>query len=92
MFVAGQGGQCLVLLGHDRRLDRKVAIKIPRPDRQIDNSLWKEFLHEARSVAKIQHEVVISVLDVDRTEEGLPYVVMEYVDGNDLHSYWMKCN
>ncbi len=85
-----EGGQCLILLGRDPRLDRVVAIKIPRTDRQVDNTLWQEFLHEARSVAKIRHESVISVIDVDRTEDGLPFVVMEYIDGSDLHTYWMK--
>ena len=86
----GTGGHCSVLLGHDPRLNRAVAIKTPRTDRKIDDAAWKELLHEARSVAQLRHESIISVIDVDRLEDGTPYVVMEFVDGTDLQTLWLK--
>lgn len=84
----GRGGLCQVLLGHDPRLDRDVAIKVPRTNRKISDSVWREFLHEARSAAKLRHESIISMIDVDRTADGTPFVVMEYVDGINLYRYW----
>ncbi len=87
--LIGHGGLCFVLKGFDSRLERPVAIKIPRLDRRIDESVWRELLHEARSVAKLRHESIISVIDVEQEEDGTPYVVMEFVDGTNLHNYWM---
>jgi serine/threonine protein kinase len=57
-------------------------------DRRVDNTAWNELLHEARSVAKLKHESIISVIDVDQEEDGTPFVVMEFVDGANLQNYW----
>ena len=88
--LLGQGGLCSVLLGHDTRLERHVAIKIPRVDRQVDEAVWRELLHEARSLAKLRHESIISVIDVELEKDGTPYVVMEFVDGTNLHNFWSR--
>lgn len=73
----GQGAQGTVFLAHDTRLDRKVAIKLLRPD-QAPKSL-----DEARMVSKLQHPNVVALHDVfiESSRTGL---VFEYVEGETL--------
>ncbi|MEL6104390.1 MAG: protein kinase [Planctomycetota bacterium] len=80
----GTGGFGRVFLAHDPRLNRNVAIKIPRLDRPIDQTVWDQFVSEARAVSNLKHPAIIPVYDVDRTSEWIPYVVMEFVEGGTL--------
>ncbi|SFN74352.1 Serine/threonine protein kinase [Formivibrio citricus] len=76
----GQGAQGSVFLAHDTRLDRKVAIKLLRPD-QAPKSL-----DEARLVSKLQHPNVVALHDVF-IESGRTGLVFEYVEGETLSEY-----
>jgi serine/threonine protein kinase len=74
----GQGGMAAVYLAQDRVLDRKVAIKIPRPD--MDKVFLKRFVHEAKIMGKLAHPLIVNIFDVHQ-EAGNTFLVMEYMDG-----------
>lgn len=80
--VLGRGGFGQVVEARDHRLNRQVAIKIPRLDKFEDHAL--AFFEEARSVARLDHRSIIRVYNVEQTDEGWPFVVMEYVQGPTL--------
>ena len=83
MAVLGRGGFGMVLKGHDRALDRNVAIKVLDPAAATVGAARERFAREARAMAAISHEHVVPVYAVD-THAGLPYFVMEYVAGGSL--------
>ncbi len=80
--LLGQGGFGQVVEGFDSRLNRKVAIKLPHLHKFADHAL--SFLEEARSVARLDHPSIIRVYNVEQMENGLPFVVMEFVEGPTL--------
>ncbi|MEX5296391.1 Stk1 family PASTA domain-containing Ser/Thr kinase [Kocuria sp. CPCC 205268] len=86
----GRGGMATVHLGRDRRLGRRVAIKVLRPELARDGTFHERFKREAQSVAALNHHAIVSVYDTGEilaeTDEGVdrPYIVMEYVPGRTL--------
>ena len=90
--VIGRGGMAEVHEGRDRRLGRRVAIKILRPDLARDPSFQARFRREAQSAAALNHPNIVAVYDTgedllvgpDGTGVVVPYIVMEYVDGMTL--------
>jgi len=80
----GEGGIGLVVKAKHLQLDAPVAIKhlkasdVSRPD------VVERFLREARLAAKIKNEHAVKVQDVDTLESGVPYMVMEFLEGQDL--------
>ena len=83
--LIGRGGMGAVYLGRQDALDRPVAIKILPPGlEQIDPAYGARFRQEAMSLAKLNHPGIVAVYDFGRTEQGLWYIVMEYVDGTDV--------
>jgi serine/threonine protein kinase len=82
--VAGHGGMATVFAAHDTKLDRKVAIKLLARRRDASGVLNKRFEREARAEAKIVHPNVVSVHDYGVNEDGRPYIVMDYVEGEPL--------
>jgi serine/threonine-protein kinase len=79
----GKGGMALVYKAYDTRLTREVAIKVLRHELVEDSEFKKRFLREAQSAAKLSHQNIVSVFDVDEFE-NINYIVMEYVDGKSL--------
>ena len=79
----GRGSFGQVFLGRDPTLDRQVAIKIPRA---VNWSLEEvqEFLREAKYLAQLQHANIVSIYDAGTTKKGLPFLVMEFIDGRPL--------
>ena len=67
-----------------RKLDRKVAIKLLARRRDTSGVLNKRFEREARAEARIVHPNVVSVHDFGANDEGRPYIVMDYVEGEPL--------
>lgn len=82
--VLGRGGMASVYLAREMAFDRLVAIKVLTPGRADDATARKRFEREARSAARIHQQNVTAVHQVGRLSDGLPYLVMEYVDGRNL--------
>lgn len=83
--LLGRGGMGAVYLGRQDALDRAVAIKILPPGlEQADPAYGARFRQEAMSLAKLNHPGIVAVYDFGRTEQGLLYIIMEYVDGTDV--------
>lgn len=79
----GGGGMALVFKAHCRLLKRFVAVKILRPEFSNDEEFVKRFLIEAQSVARLSHPNIVPIYDVGN-ENGMHYLVMEYVQGTTL--------
>ncbi len=78
----GAGGMGEVYRAWDTRLARKVAIKAIRAGSSVDG-IELRFLEEARAASVLNHPNIVTVYDVG-TVEGLPYIVMEWIDGRTL--------
>ncbi|MFD7260021.1 protein kinase [Streptomyces sp. NPDC059874] len=87
--LLGEGGMAAVYLAHDTALDRQVAIKTLHTELGREQSFRERFRREAQAVAKLSHTNIVSVFDTGEDEfEGslMPYIVMEYVEGQPLGS------
>jgi len=82
--LLGQGGMGAVYKARQRQLDRLVAVKILPPQVGQTEAFAERFTREARSLAKLNHPGIVMVYDFGRTEAGLYYFIMEFVDGTDL--------
>jgi serine/threonine-protein kinase len=82
--LLGEGGMALVFEANHQRLHQRVAIKLLAPEFARDDELVARFEREARAVARLNTQHVVRVTDVDVTADGLPYMVMEFLDGRDL--------
>ncbi len=82
--VLGQGGFGVVYLGHDDRLDRDVAVKVPHPHLVSTATDAAAYLSEARTVAGLEHPHIVPVFDTDGTAEHPCFVVSRFIDGSDL--------
>jgi serine/threonine-protein kinase len=89
----GFGGMSEVHRGRDLRLGRDVAIKVLRADLARDPSFQARFRREAQNAASLNHPAIVAVYDTGETagETGpVPYIVMEYVDGDTLRDVLKK--
>jgi CheY-like chemotaxis protein len=80
----GRGGMGLVYEALDRTLDRRVALKVLRPEFAADAKYEALFLAEARAAAKVSHPALVTVYEAGR-HRGSLFMAMEYVDGWTLH-------
>ena len=87
----GRGGMAEVFEGQDLRLNRRVAVKVLRPDLARDPAFQSRFRREAQSAASLNDPNIVAVYDTgeDVLDGGgehamVPYIVMEYVDGHTL--------
>jgi serine/threonine-protein kinase len=80
----GTGGMGVVLLATHLRLEQRVAIKIIRRSDGDGASLAKRFAREARIAARLRGEHAVRILDVDDSDSGETFLVMEYLEGTDL--------
>lgn len=83
----GKGGMGSVWLASHLRTGRRVAVKLLE-DRYLSNaSIVKRFGREARAASAIEHPGIVEVLDLDRTDDGVPFIVMELLEGETLADY-----
>ena len=89
--VIGRGGMAEVYEGTDRRLNRRVAIKVLRPDLARDPLFQERFRREAQSAAGLNHPNIVAIYDTGEdligdgaNQVSIPYIVMEFVDGVTL--------
>jgi serine/threonine-protein kinase len=80
----GSGGMSTVYLALDQTLQRNVAAKVLHREMSDQPDQLERFRREARAVARISHPNVVSVIDAGNDEDGHPYIVFEYVDGETL--------
>jgi eukaryotic-like serine/threonine-protein kinase len=80
----GKGGMSSVYLAEHELMKRRVAIKVLPQNRVNDSSYLERFRLEARAVAKLDDPNIVRAYDIDN-EGNIHYIVMEYVEGQDLH-------
>lgn len=85
----GEGGMANVYLGYDTILDRNVAIKVLRGDLANDEKFVRRFQREALSASSLSHPNIVAMYDVGE-DDGLYYIVMEYVEGKTLKQLLKK--
>ncbi len=82
----GSGGMAVVYKARCQLLNRFVAVKVLRPDLQNDAEFVRRFNVEAQAAASLAHPNIVSIYDVGN-EDGLHYIVMEYIEGKTLKEY-----
>jgi len=87
--VLGAGGMGMVVAAHHLQLDERVAIKLLLPQTLANAEAVARFAREARAAVKIKSEHVARMIDVSSLPDGAPYLVMEYLDGEDL-AHWVS--
>jgi serine/threonine protein kinase/tetratricopeptide (TPR) repeat protein len=84
----GRGGMATVYLAAraDEQYEKQVAIKILLPELESDELLFR-FRNERQTLAKLDHPNIVKLLDGGTDEDGLPYLVMDYVEGAAIDQY-----
>src|SRR5882724_559973 len=79
-----RGGMGAIYQGKHVLMDKTVAIKVLRPSLAVDNILVARFSREAQAASRISHPHAVSVTDFGESENGVVFLVMEYLDGQTL--------
>jgi serine/threonine-protein kinase len=82
--MVGVGGMGRVYCAEQVALGRTVAVKVVHPHLADDELAAARFLNEARTASRLSHPNSVAIFDFGRTEQGQPYIVMEYLRGRDL--------
>ncbi len=82
--IIGQGGMGAVVAAEHVQLGEPVAIKFLHPKLARDTASVERFFREAKATMRIKSEHVVRVIDVGMSESGIPYIVMELLEGADL--------
>jgi len=82
--MVAKGGMGVVYRGTHLRLNKQIAVKLMLPQFIQSEEQRKRFLNEAVGIARIQHRNVVSMLDVGMSDEGVPFFVMEFLQGETL--------
>ena len=87
----GHGGMAVVYLAErdDHEFQRRVAIKMLRPGLQTAE-LLQRFRNERQALAALDHPNIVKLLDGGSTDDGLPYLVMDYVEGSPIDEFCVK--
>src|SRR6187549_67116 len=88
--VLGSGGMGVVVAAWHLELEQRIAVKFLHPLALERADTAERFRREARSAAKIRSEHVARVIDVGIMEGGIPYMVMEYLEGHDVSDEMAK--
>ncbi len=82
----GKGGMGSVYQGVHTELEKKVAVKLLHQQMAPHQDVFQRFKREAKIACKLNHPNIIEVFDFDRTPDGIPYIVMEFLAGEDLEA------
>ncbi len=82
--VLGQGQGGMVFKALHRQLDRFVAVKLLNPQNTDDKTAYMRFEREAHSIGRLNHPNIVTVIDVGRFQNERPFLVMDYIEGQDL--------
>jgi hypothetical protein len=83
--IIGTGGMGRVVRASHMYLHQPVAIKLMLPELATDQDTVARFLREAQANVRLRSEHIVRVLDVGTLASGTPFMVMEYLEGNDLN-------
>jgi hypothetical protein len=81
--LLGRGGMGTVYEARHTRLTRRVAIKFLLPDLAARPEILRRFENEAMAAGALEHPNLVAVLDLGRAADGAPYLVMEFLQGED---------
>ena len=82
--ILGKGGMGTVYLARDEKLQRPVALKVLHSESLTHDDAKARFMREARAAAAIRHPNVATIYEVSETLDGLPFIVMEFCEGETL--------
>ncbi len=82
--LVAEGGMAVVFEAQHSKLGQRVAIKLLNANLAQKPDIVARFHREAQAAARIPSQHVVRVIDVETTEDGRPYIVMEYLEGRDL--------
>ena len=82
----GEGGMGAVFLAEDLTLHRQVALKVMRPDANAGFESGQRFLREARSMAALKHDNIVTIYSVGE-DKGIPFLAMELLKGTSLDAF-----
>ena len=80
----GEGGMSRVWRALDQNTGRTVAVKVLREEYSEDENFIRRFDREAQAASRMSHPNIVNLLDVGVDEDGVRYLVIEYVQGNTL--------
>jgi len=83
--LIGEGGMGRVYRARHIRMSRRFAIKVLFGDLAADGKARSRFSREAEASSRLSHPNVVSVVDFGETDEGLLYLAMDYIEGQELH-------
>src|SRR6188768_2979546 len=82
--VLGEGGMGVVYAAEHVQLQERVAVKLVRGEHANTAKLAERLVREARATVRVKSDHVVRVLDAGTLEDGQPFIVMEYLEGEDL--------
>jgi len=82
--LIGDGGMAQIYRGEHETIGRALAIKVLARELTREPVIVVRFLQEAKAASKVRHENVVEVTDFGETSDGRPFMVMEYLEGEDL--------
>jgi serine/threonine-protein kinase len=82
--MLGEGGMGAVYEAVHPTLRKRVAIKVLRPELAVDGAVVQRFFNEARAASSIRHPNIIEVIDLGQLPDGVPYLMMELLEGESL--------
>ncbi|MCC6751708.1 MAG: protein kinase [Deltaproteobacteria bacterium] len=82
--LLGMGGMGSVYEARHVRLDTAFAVKLLHPQLSLNEELIARFHREARSASQLKHPHILEVFDVNKTEDGIHYIIEEYLAGQPL--------
>jgi tRNA A-37 threonylcarbamoyl transferase component Bud32 len=80
----GEGGMGAIYRARHEALRKDVVVKVLSPESAANERTVKRFFREAQAAAKLEHPNIVQVLNVGTTERGLHFIVMQYIDGQNL--------
>jgi hypothetical protein len=89
--LIGQGGMGAVYQAHHVVIGKTIAVKVLSPDYSRNPGDVQRFLQEARAASLIRHDHVVDIADFGYTAHGQAYLVMEYLEGEDLAQTASQC-